>query len=74
MQGFTAVRRHALQLFPMCRVCQIFPDDLLLFARSRFEAIFMLETLMEELAYVGLCLNAGKTVVLTNEAQPPQCF
>ena len=29
---------------------------------------------MEELAYVGLCLNAGKTVVLTNEAQPPQCL
>ena len=51
-----------------------FADDLLLFARSKFEAIFMLETLMEELAYVGLCLNAGKTVVLTNEAQPPQCL
>ena len=39
-----------------------------------FETIFMLETLMEELAYVGLCLNAGKTVALTNEAQPPQCL
>ena len=51
-----------------------FADDLLLFAHSKFEAIFMLETLMEELAYVGLCLNAGKTVVLTNEAQPPQCL
>ena len=34
----------------------------------------MLETLTEELAYVGLCLNAGKTVALTNEAQPPQCL
>ena len=44
-------------------------DDLLLFARAEFEAIFMLETLMEELACVGLCLNAGKTVVSTNEAQ-----
>ena len=51
-----------------------FADDLLLFARTKFEAIFMLETLMEELAYVGLCLNAGKTVALTNEAQPPQCL
>ena len=51
-----------------------FADDLLLFARTKFETIFMLETLMEELAYVGLCLNAGKTVVLTNEAQPPQCL
>ena len=37
-----------------------FADEVLLFARSKFEAIFMLETLMEELAYVGLCLNAGE--------------
>ena len=51
-----------------------FADDLFLFARIKFETIFMLETLMEELAYVGLCLNAGKTVALTNEAQPPQCL
>ena len=51
-----------------------FADDLLLFARTKFEAFFMLETLTEELAYVGLCLNAGKTVALTNEAQPPQCL
>ena len=34
----------------------------------------MLETLMGELPYVGLCLNAGETVALTNEAQPPQCL
>jgi len=32
----------------------------------------MVETLMEELAYVGLCLNTGKTIDLTNAAQPPQ--
>ena len=51
-----------------------FADDLLLFARTKCEAIFMLETLMEELACVGLCLNAGKTVVLTIEAQPPNCL
>ena len=51
-----------------------FADDLLVFARTKFETIFMLETLMEELAFVGLCLNAGKTVALTNEAQPPQCL
>ena len=51
-----------------------FADDILLFARTKAEAIFMLETLMEELACVGLCLNASKTVVLTNEAQPPSCL
>ena len=45
-----------------------FADDLLLFARIKFETIFILETLMEELAYVGLCLNAGNTVALANEA------
>ena len=49
-------------------------NKLLLFARSKFGTIFMLETLMEELAYVGLCRNAGTTMVLINEAQPPQCF
>ena len=42
-----------------------FADDLLLFARTKFETIFMLETLLEELAYVGLCFNAGKTVAPT---------
>ena len=31
-----------------------FANDLLLLARSKFESIFMLETLMEELAYVGI--------------------
>ena len=29
---------------------------------------------MEELACVGLCPNASKTVVLTNEARPPTCL
>ena len=42
--------------------------------RSRFGTIFMLETLMEELAFVGLCRSAGKTLVLINGAQPPKCF
>ena len=36
-----------------------FADGLLLFARTKFEAIFMFEILMEEPAFVGLCLNAG---------------
>ena len=38
-----------------------FADDLVWFARTKFEAIFMLETLMEKLAYIGigLCLIAG---------------
>lgn len=34
----------------------------------------MLETLMEELARLGLSVHACKKVVLTNEAQPPQCL
>ena len=40
-------------------------NDLLFFARTKFETIFMLGTLMEELAYVGLCLNAGTPVVFS---------
>ena len=35
------------------------------FPPTKFEAIYMLETFMEELACEGLCVNAGKTVVLT---------
>ena len=55
-----------------CNQHGAFADDFLLFGRTKFVAIFMVETLMEELAHVGLCLNTGKTIVLTNAAQPPQ--
>ena len=48
-----------------------FADDILLFARTAQEALFLLETLMHEFAEVGLLLNGEKTVVITNEAQPP---
>ena len=46
-------------------------DDILLFARIAHEAVFLLENLMQEFEEVGLLLNGDKTVVLTNEAQPP---
>lgn len=39
-----------------------------------YPIILRLEILMEELACVGSCWNASTTAVLTNEAQPPQCF
>jgi len=45
-------------------------NDLLLFARSKLEALSTLEILMAELAYVGLCLSAGTTLVSTNEVEP----
>ena len=48
-----------------------FADDLLLFAASKEELIFMLEELIGALQDVGLVLNASKTLVLTTEAQPP---
>ena len=48
-----------------------FADDILLFARTAHEALFLLESLMQEFEDVGLLLNGDKTVVLTNEAQPP---
>ena len=48
-----------------------FAGDILLFARTAQEALFLLETLMHEFAEVDLLLNGGKTAVLTNEAKPP---
>ena len=39
-----------------------FENDWLLFARKKFETLFMLETFMEKLACMGLCLNAGKNL------------
>ena len=52
----------------------MFAHDILLFARTAHEALFLLESLMQEFAEVGLLLNGDngdKTVVLTNEARPP---
>ena len=49
-----------------------FADDILLFAKSYVEAVSLLHDLVTALSQVGLILNATKTVVLTNEAQPPQ--
>ena len=49
-----------------------FANDILLFAKSYAEAVSLLHDLATVLSQVGLILNASKTVVLTNEAQPPQ--
>ena len=48
-----------------------FADDILIFARSRHELGQLIDSLMIHLEQVGLLLNPEKTVVLTNEAQPP---
>ncbi|CAK0892951.1 unnamed protein product [Prorocentrum cordatum] len=48
-----------------------FADDILSFAKSAGEAKLQLDALVDELAKVGLVLNAAKTVVMTTEAQPP---
>ena len=49
-----------------------FADDILLFAKSNAEAVSLLHDLATVLSQVGMTLNASKTVVLTNEARPPQ--
>ena len=41
-----------------------YADDIFVYAKSLNEAIFMMETLVEELAKVGLSLNADKTKIL----------
>ena len=51
-----------------------FADDILVFGRSRVEAGNLLDALVKHLDRVGLLLNTDKTVVITNEAQPPQTF
>ena len=49
-----------------------FADDILIFAQSRVEAGNLLVALVNHLDRVGLLLNPEKTIVITNEAQPPQ--
>ena len=49
-----------------------FADDILVFEKSYAEAVSLLHDLATVLSHVGLTPNASKTVVLTNEAQPPQ--
>ena len=48
-----------------------FADDIIICARSRHELGQLVDSLTIHLEQVGLLLNADKTVVLTNEAQPP---
>ena len=47
-----------------------FADDIFFLARTAHETVLLLKNLVHEFAEVGLLLNGGKTVVLTNEAQP----
>ena len=44
-----------------------YADDLLLFARSLDDAVFMLDCLVEELSRAGLSVNARKTKILTTD-------
>ena len=48
-----------------------FADDILLFANSGPEAAQLLDKLIVAVGRAGLILNAAKSVVLTNQAQPP---
>ena len=48
-----------------------FADDIIICARSHHELGQLVDSLTIHLEQVGLLLNADKTVVLTNEAQPP---
>ena len=48
-----------------------FADDILLFANSGPEVAEILDKFVKAVGKVGLRLNIDKTVILTNEAQPP---
>ena len=65
-----------LNMHIMVLTCKVisrnsFADDIILFARTSHEAIFLLESLAQEFAEVSLLLNGDKTVVLISDAQPP---
>ena len=51
-----------------------FADDILIFAQSRVEAGNLFDALVKQLDRVGLLLNREKTIVSTNEAQPPDYY
>ena len=51
-----------------------FAGDILLYAKSYAETVSLFNDLVIALSQVGLIVSANKTVVLTNEAQPPQHF
>ena len=57
---------HGVQLGHGSRLTNIrYADDLMLFATSSNDLIYMLETLIPELAACGLQLNSAKTKILT---------
>ena len=56
----------------LCHLLDLrFADDILVFSSSGEEIGILLDSLVSELAKVGLVLNATKTVVLTSQAQGP---
>ena len=56
----------------LCHLLDLrFADDILVFSSSGEEIGMLLDSLVSELAKVGLVLNASKTVVLTSQAQGP---
>ena len=48
-----------------------FADDIFIFGSTSVECLELLDALEDDLDEVGLFLNLNKTVILTNEAQPP---
>ena len=62
---------HGVQLGHGNRLTNIrYADDLMLFATSSEDLIYMLETLIPELAACGLQLNSAKTKILTTYHPP----
>ena len=51
-----------------------FANDILLLARTAHEALFLLESLMQEFAEVGLLLNGVKTVCVNQRSPTPFAF
>ena len=55
-----------------CQLTNIrYADDLMIYAKSSAELASMLESLIEELAVIGLHLNAAKTKIFTTDEDAP---
>ena len=51
-----------------------YADDMLLFAKSLEELVFMMESLVHELAHIGLQLSSSKTKIFTTQSLTTPLF
>ena len=67
--------QHGLRVGGTERLTNIrYADDILLFAKSLEELVFMMESLVHELAHIGLQLSSSKTKIFTTQSLTTPLF